>query len=274
MGGRLESKVAFITGIGSSGPGWGTGKAMAVMFAKEGARIFGIDIDEAAAAETRSIISQAGGECTTFVADVTSSEDVGQAVKACVAAYGRVDILVNNIGVGLVGGLLEQTEEEWDRTFDVNLKSVFLTSRHCVPVMIEAGGGSIINISSIAAIRWMGIPTIAYAGSKAAMTQVTRQIAMQYAAQRIRANSILVGTIQTPMMIKALTKTYGEDVPRMLSLRDRVCPGGKMGDAHDIAYAAVYLASDESRFVSGIDLLIDGGLSCQVQVGSAARGVE
>lgn len=271
MTGRLKDKVAFITGIGSCGPGWGTGKAMAVMFAKEGARVFGLDNDEAAAAETQAIIREAGGECAIFTGDVTSLDAVGKAVKACVDAYGRIDILVNNIGIGLVGGLVEQTEEDWDKTFDINLKSVFFTSKHCVPVMIKGGGGSIINISSIAAVRWLGVPTIAYAGSKAAMTQVTRQIAMQYAPQQIRANAILVGTINTPMMIKSLTKTYGNDVPKMLRLRDQTCPGGKMGDAHDIAYAAVYLASDESKFVSGIDLMVDGGLSCQVMVGSAAR---
>lgn len=260
---RLANKVAFITGIGSSGPGWGTGKAIAVMFAQEGARIFGLDNNAQAAAETQLLIEQAGGECTVFEGDATSHDAVRGAVEACVATYGRIDILVNNIGVGIVGGAVDQSLEAWDRTFAINLNSVFYTSKHCIPVMVAAGGGAIVNISSIIANRWTGVPTIAYAGSKAAMNQITRQIAMEYAPQQIRANAILVGLINTPMMIASLSKHYGEDVPRMISLRDRACPGGKMGDAHDIAYAAVYLASDEAKFVSGIDLVVDGGLSCQ-----------
>lgn len=264
MSERLKGKVAFITGIGSSGPGWGTGKAIAVMFAKEGARIFGLDINAAAAAETKALITDAGGECTVFEGDATSINDVREAVAACVDTYGRIDTLVNNIGIGLIGGAVEQSEEDWDKTFDINVKSAFYTSKHCIPVMIEAGGGSIINISSIASTRFAGVPVIAYAGSKAAMNQITRQIAIQYARQKIRANAILVGMINTPMMYKSLTHFFEDDIPRMLSQRDQTCPGGKMGDAHDIAYAAVYLASDEAKFVSGIDLAVDGGLSCQV----------
>jgi len=264
MSKRLSNKVAFITGIGSSGPGWGTGKAIAVMFAQEGARVFGIDNNSQAAAETQALIKQAGGECTVFEGDATSHESVRKAVEACMATFGRIDILVNNIGIGIVGGAVDQSEEAWDRTFAINLKSVFFTSKHCIPVMAEAGGGAIVNISSIISNRWTGVPTIAYAGSKAAMNQVTRQIAMEYAPQQIRANSILVGLINTPMMITSLSKHFGGDVPKMLSVRDQACPGGKMGDAHDIAYAAVYLASDEAKFVSCIDLVVDGGLSCQV----------
>lgn len=264
MSGRLKGKVAFITGIGSSGPGWGTGKAIAVMFAKEGAKVFGLDISAAAAAETKALITDAGGECTVFEGDATSINDVREAVGVCVKTYGHIDTLVNNIGIGLIGGAVDQSEEDWDKTFAINLKSVFYTCKHCIPLMIEAGGGSIINISSVASTRWYGVPAISYAGSKAAMNQVTRQIAMQYARQKIRANSILVGMLVTPMLISALSKFYQDDIPRMLSTRDQTCPGGKMGDAHDIAYAAVYLASDEAKFVNGIDLVVDGGLSCQV----------
>lgn len=263
MSGRLEGKVAFITGIGSSGPGWGTGKAIAVMFAKEGAKVFGFDKSEAAATETKALIVEAGGECTVFTGDVTSSEDVQQAIKTCADQFGRIDILVNNIGLAELGGVVDQSEAMWDKVFDVNLKSAFYTCKHCIPLMIESGGGAIVNISSIASVRWAGAPLFAYASSKAALNQLTKYIAMQHARQKIRANTIVPGLLNTPIIVEPYRKLYGDDLSGFLAVRDRICPGGKMGDAHDIAYAAVYLASDESKFVSGIDLMVDGGLSCQ-----------
>jgi len=262
--GRLEDKVAFITGIGSSGPGWGTGKAIAATFAAEGASVFGLDKSEQAAAETKAIIEQGGGRCTVFQGDATSAADVGRAVDLCAGIYGRVDILVNNIGIGAPGGVVEQSEESWDEVFAVNLKSAFHTCKRCIPLMIDGGGGAIVNIASIAAVRWVGVPMISYASSKAAMIQMTKHIALQHARQKIRANVILPGLIHTPMIVEPLTKHYGADVPRLLDIRDKACPGGKMGDAHDVAYAALYLASDEAKFVSGAELTVDGGICNQV----------
>jgi NAD(P)-dependent dehydrogenase (short-subunit alcohol dehydrogenase family) len=264
VAGRLKDKVAFITGIGSSGPGWGTGKAIAAMFASEGAAVFGFDKSEQAAAETKAIIEQDGGQCTIFQGDVTSATDVGRAVDRCADVYGRVDIVVNNVGIGAPGGVVEQSEESWDDVFAVNLKSVFHTCKRCIPLMISGGGGAIVNIASIAAVRWVGVPMISYASSKAAMVQMTKHIALQHARQKIRANVILPGLIETPMIVEPLKQYYGDDVPRFLDIRDRTCPGGKMGSAHDIAYAAVYLASDEARFVSGAELVVDGGISNQI----------
>ncbi len=264
MTGRLHRKVAFITGIGSSGPGWGTGKAIAVMFAREGARVFGFDNSAGAAAETKALIQEAGGECTVFTGDVTSSENVEQAIKACAEQYGHIDILINNIGIAEVGGVIDQSEEVWDKVFAVNLKSAFYTCKHCIPLMIESGGGAIVNISSVASHRWAGVPYISYASSKAAMNQMTKHVAMQHARQRIRANTILPGLINTPMVVAPMNQHYADDIERVMEMRDHTCPGGKMGDAHDIAYAAVYLASDEAKFISGIDLVVDGGMSCQV----------
>lgn len=270
MSGRLKGKVAVVMGCGSSGPGLGTGKAIALMFAKEGAKILGFDKNAEAAEETMEIIRASGGECSSYIGDVTVASDIANAVENCTETFGRIDILVNNIGIGPIGGVVDQSEEVWDAVFDINLKSVFLACKYCIPVMIKGGGGAIVNISSLAALRWTGVPLIAYAGSKAAMNQMTKHIAMQYAANNIRANAILPGLLYTPMMVETMKRHYGEDVQQILDIRAKICPGGAAGDADDIAYAAVYLASDEAKFVTGVDLLVDGGVSCQIDAPNKA----
>lgn len=264
MNGRLHGKVAFLTGIGSSGPGWGTGKAIAVTFAREGARVFGVNRHRESAVETLELIRQVGGDCELFTGDVTHANEVEQAVRACTERFGRIDILVNNVGCGGYGGVVEQEEGDWDQVFATNLKSIYHTCRNCLPVMLEGGGGAIVNISSIVALRWTGHPLAAYASSKAAMHQLTRQIALQYARRNIRANTVVPGMLETPMVIEPLRRQYGEAYQQVLEQRHQLCPGGRMGDAHDVAYAALYLASDEAKFVNGIELVVDGGMSCQI----------
>ncbi|MCG3168598.1 MAG: Glucose 1-dehydrogenase 1 [Pseudomonadales bacterium] len=264
MSARLHGKVAFVTGIGTAGPGWGTGKAIAATFAREGARVFGMNRGRESAAETLALIERDGGRGELFVGDVTSGVDVERAVQACLATFGRIDILVNNVGCGGYGGVVEQSEEDWDRVFATNLKSAYHTCRQCLPVMLANGGGTIVNISSLVALRWTGHPLAAYASSKAALHQLTRQIAMQYARQNIRANTVVPGMLETPMVVEPIRRQYGDTYEQVLEQRHRLCPGGRMGDAHDVAWAALYLASDEAKFVNGIELLVDGGMSCQV----------
>jgi NAD(P)-dependent dehydrogenase (short-subunit alcohol dehydrogenase family) len=262
MPGRLTGKVAMVLGAGSIGPGWGNGKAAAVAFAREGAKVLCADIDLAAAQETAAIIAGEGGEAMALRADVTKAADIAAAVAACLAAYGRIDVLDNNVGIALVGGVVEVSEEDWDKVFAVNLKGAFLAMKHVIPVMEKQGGGSIVNISSIAAIRWTGIPYATYYASKAALSHLTRTTAVQYAPQQIRVNAILPGLMQTPMVEKSagLAQTYsGGDVEEMWRVRARQVPLGRGGDAWDVAWAAVYLASDESRYVTGIELVVDGG---------------
>ncbi len=264
MTGRLENKVALVTGAGSAGPGWGNGKAAAVLFAREGARILAVDINEAAVQETREIITQEGGDCTAHVADVADGDAVAAMVAACVEAYGGVDVLHNNVGIVEVGGPVEISEESWDRVMDVNVKSMFLTCKHVLPLMEAQSKGAIVNLSSLAGIRWSGIPYVAYSTSKAAVLQFTQSVAMQYAAKGIRANAILPGLMNTPMIVDPLKDAYADgDVDRMIALRDDQCPTGRMGDAWDVAYAALYLASDEAKYVTGTGLVVDGGLSCK-----------
>jgi NAD(P)-dependent dehydrogenase (short-subunit alcohol dehydrogenase family) len=261
---RLKGKVALVVGAGSIGPGWGNGKATAVAFAREGAKVFCADINLAAAEETAAIIQKEGGEARAHKADVTKAAEVAALVAACRKTYGRIDILDNNVGIAEVGGVVEVSEQEWDRVMAVNLKSAFLAMKHVIPLMLESGGGSIINISSIAAIRYTGVPYSTYYASKAALSHLTRTTAVEYAPKKIRVNAILPGLMQTPMVEKAagLAKSYaGGDIEEMWRVRAKQVPMGFGGDAWDVAWAAVYLASDEARYVTGIELVVDGGVT-------------
>jgi NAD(P)-dependent dehydrogenase (short-subunit alcohol dehydrogenase family) len=261
---RLKEKIALVVGAGSIGPGWGNGKATAVAFAREGAKVFCADINLAAAKETAAIINKKGGEARAHKADVTKAAEVAAMVAACGSAYGRIDILDNNVGIAEVGGVVEVSEQEWDRVMAVNLKSAFLSMKYAIPLMLEGGGGSIINISSIAAIRYTGVPYSTYYASKAALSHLTRTTAVEYAAKKIRVNAILPGLMQTPMVEKAagLAQSYaGGDIEEMWRVRAKQVPMGFGGDAWDVAWAAVYLASDEARYVTGIELVVDGGVT-------------
>ena len=196
MAGRLAGKTALVFGAGSSGPGWGNGKAAATLFAREGARVFCVDIDQAAAQETADIICGEGGEAEAVQADASKAPDVVRTVASCLDRFGRIDVLDNNVGIAAVGGVVEVSEEAWDRVFAVNLKSCFLGMKHVIPAMERQGGGSIINISSIASIRYTGVPYTTYYASKAAMNHLTHTAAVQYAPKKIRINAILPGLMK------------------------------------------------------------------------------
>jgi len=262
--GRLDGKVAIVTGAGSSGPGWGNGKATAALFAREGASIFAVDINAEAVQETKAVIESESGHCTSFVADVSSGEQVKTLVESCIATYGRVDVLHNNVGILAVGGPEETSEEVWDRITAVNLKSMFLTCKYVLPLMVGQGHGAIVNVSSVASIRYTGYPSVAYNASKGAINQLTQNIAVQYACKGVRANCVLPGLMNTPMIHQPLKNTYGPGgIEEMLRRRDESVPMGKMGDAWDVAYASLFLASDEARYITGAMLVVDGGLTCK-----------
>ena len=264
MGERLKDKVAIVTGAGSIGPGWGNGKATAVLFAREGAKVFAVDINLAAVEETNAIIDAEGGRCAIRATDVSKASDVKSMVDSCLDTYSRIDILHNNVGIVEVGGCVEASEESWDHVNDVNLKSVFLTCKYVLPHMETQGGGAIVNISSIASTRWLGVPYVSYSATKGGINQITKSVAIQYAKKNIRANAILPGFMNTPMVTEGLADAYADgDVEKTIEIRDNLCPTGKMGDAWDVAYAALFLASDEAKYITGTELVVDGGLTCK-----------
>jgi NAD(P)-dependent dehydrogenase (short-subunit alcohol dehydrogenase family) len=258
---RLQDKVTLVFGAGSSGAGWSNGKAAAVAYAREGARVVAIDRVEQAARETVECIEGEHLQALAVQADVTDTASVAAAVEQAVQAFGRIDILHNNVGTTVMGGPVELDEDVWKRSLDVNLGSVYRTSKAVLPHMVRQGRGVIINISSLASIRWAGYPYFAYYAAKAAVNQATVALAMQYARQGIRANAILPGAVDTPLIYREISSQYGS-IEEMRTARDRAIPMGKMGTAWDIANAAVFLASDEAAFITGVCLPVDGGQSC------------
>ncbi len=261
---RLKGKTAMVVGAGSIGPGWGNGKATAVTFARHGAQVFCVDRNGKAAQETVDIITSEGGTAAAFTADVSRAGEVEAMVAACLETWGRIDVLDNNVGIAEMGSVVEVTEAEWDRVFAVNLKSAFLAMKQVIPVMVKQGGGSIINISSIASIRHLGVSYVTYATTKAAMNQMTKTTAVEFASKHVRVNAILPGLMKTPMVAHSagLATSYaGGDVEAMWRARDAQVPMGYMGDAWDVANAALFLASDESKYVTGLELVVDGGIT-------------
>ncbi|CAL8480829.1 SDR family NAD(P)-dependent oxidoreductase [Caballeronia sp. S22] len=258
---RMKDKVVIVTGAGSSGPGWGNGKAAAALYAREGAQVFAVDNRLEAAQETADIINGEGGVCVAGRANVASSEDVKRMARECIERFGKIDVLHNNVGIVEVGGPIETSEEAWHKVIAVNQTSVFLTCKHVLPHMLERKSGAIVNIASIAAIRWIGFPYLAYSAAKAAMLAMTQNMAVQYAADGIRANCVLPGFMDTPLIREPLKETYGGDVDAMVGKRDMQVPTGKMGNGWDTALAALFLASDEARYITGTSLVVDGGLT-------------
>jgi NAD(P)-dependent dehydrogenase (short-subunit alcohol dehydrogenase family) len=257
---RLNEKVALVFGAGSSGPGWGNGKAAAVAFAREGARVACVDLVEDAAAETAGIIAGEGGDALAIAADVTDLRSVEAAVGQTVERFGRIDILHNNVGFTHMGGPVELDEEQFQAAIDLNIGPVYRTAKATLPHMLRQGGGVIINISSLAAIRWTGYPYFAYYATKAAVNQATVALAIQYARQNIRANCIMPGMMDTPLIYQQISGQYASK-EEMVAARARAVPLGRMGTAWDIANAAVFLASDEAQFITGVCLPVDGGQS-------------
>jgi NAD(P)-dependent dehydrogenase (short-subunit alcohol dehydrogenase family) len=263
MPGRLAGKTALVFGAGSSGPGWGNGKAVAVAYAREGAKVVCLDIALAAAQETAAIIAGEGGQAIAVAVDVTSLASVGRAVAEAAEAFGAPHILHNNVGVVFHGGPVELDEDTFQRAMDINLGSVYRTAKVVLPLFLKRGSGTIVNIASLAAIRWTGYPYFAYYAAKAAVVQATAALAVQYAPQGIRANAILPGMIDTPLIYSQISDQYAS-VEEMVAARNRAVPMGRMGTAWDVAAAAVFLASDEAKFITGVALPVDGGQSCAV----------
>lgn len=262
MTGRLQGKVAIITGAGCVGPGWGNGRAAAFRFAQEGARIFAVDKNLDAMDETLARVKEIGGEIIAWTCDVTADDEVAAMVQACQEHYGRVDILVNNVGGSAKGGPVELSVDAWDKQLDFNLKSVFLTCKHVLPLMETQGGGAIVNMSSTSGTRWTGAAQVGYASAKAGVIQFSKVVAVQYAKKNIRVNTVIPGQMHTPMVeVRLAGQRAGGNIEALLQERQSRIPLGFMGDGRDTANAALFLASDEARFITGTEIVVDGGMS-------------
>jgi NAD(P)-dependent dehydrogenase (short-subunit alcohol dehydrogenase family) len=264
---RLPGKIAVIVGAGQSpGEGMGNGRATALRFAREGAKLLALDRDLRSGEETAAMVRAEGGECIAFEADVTDEGTLKAAMAFAVERWGRIDILHNNVGVSIAGGdasPLEITEEAFDRICAINLRGTVMACKHALPVMRRQQSGSIINISSIAALS--SYPLVAYKATKAAMIAYTQQIAIQNAELGVRANVILPGLMETPMAVENRVKAWGKTRDQVVAERNAQVPlRHQMGTAWDVANAALFLASDEAGFVTGVALPVDGGAMVRI----------
>mgnify|MGYP005817250833 CR=1 FL=1 len=261
---RLKDRVAIVVGAGQSpGEGMGNGRATALTFAREGAKVLCVDHNLASARETVDMIAAKDGTAAAFRADVTRNAEIKAMVADAIGRWGRIDVLHNNVGISLAGGdaeLLAITEEAFDRCAAVNLKSCILAAKHVIPIMREQKSGAIINISSMAAITTY--PYVAYKATKSAIIAFTEQLAYQNAEYGIRANVILPGLMDTPMAVDTRAREFGKSRAEVAAERDSKVPlRRKMGTAWDVANAALFLASDEANFITGVTLPVDGGAS-------------
>lgn len=260
--GRLADRVAIVVGAGKTpGETIGNGQATAILFARAGASVLLVDRDAERAEETRAMIAAEGGTAAVHAADVTRDDDCARLATACIERFGRVDILHNNVGVGSLGGPVELPREQWQWTMDTNVTSMFLACKYVLPHMEQQGRGAVINISSLAAIRHTPYPMLAYHASKAAVNAFTEAVALQYAGRGVRVNCIMPGLIDTPMAMRGLSTGLGVSIDELRRRRNASVPMGHMGSAWDVAHAALFLASDEARYITGVCLLVDGGLA-------------
>ncbi len=260
---RLDGKIVFLSGIGSVGEGWGNGRATAVVMARQGATIFGTDLNPTAAEKTVATIRAEGGQAHAVRCDMTDSEDVKAAVDACMARHGRIDILVNNVGGSAPGDPVSMLEEVWHAQMDLNLKSVFLACKHVLPIMQSQGKGAIVNVASVAGVRDQpGRQYIAYAASKAGVIRMSKAIAIDNARKGIRCNTVVPGLMNTPLVTERLASQIGgNDAEKLIAERNARVPIGQMGDGWDVAHAVLFLASEEAKHITATEIIVDGGLT-------------
>jgi NAD(P)-dependent dehydrogenase (short-subunit alcohol dehydrogenase family) len=261
----FKERVILITGIGQTGSSrdtWGNGAATARLLCANGARVFGCDINIEAANYTKSRLIQEFGDgcCEVVITDVTKSDQVKSLVDQCLAKYGRIDGLVNNVGMSRRGGPAEMDEETWDQQTDVNLKSVYLLCNKVLPIFEQQGHGVVTSVSSVAGLRYIGKPQVAYAACKAAVIQFTKTTAVLYAAKGVRLNTVVPGLINTPLVEKLANEYAGGDYEGFVKTRDAQVPMKKMGTSFDVANAILFLMSDNAKYITGQEIVIDGAL--------------
>jgi NAD(P)-dependent dehydrogenase (short-subunit alcohol dehydrogenase family) len=258
----LTGRVVFVAGAGSAGPGWSIGRASSITYARLGAQVCVVDRDPASAAETTALIRAEGGIAETFIGDVAQEADVTRLFEDARVMFGPIDVLHHNVGIGKTGGPMETTAIDFDRIHSVNVRSLLLASQQVLPDMVARGRGVIITISSVAGMRYIGYPHLAYSVTKAAVVQFTRMLAQQYAASGIRANTVVPGLIDTPRIATTVAKKFSSaGLNEANAARDRQVPMGHTGNAWNVAHACAFLASDAAAYVTGTELLVDGGIT-------------
>ena len=261
MGQRMQGKVVVVTGAGSIGPGWGNGKASAVLLAREGAQVFAVDKSLESAQVTQELIEGEGGRCIAYKADVTDSQAVANMLNRCCSEFGGIDVLYNNVGAAAAGGVIDLDEAAWDAQMQVNLKHVFLVTRAVIAAMLRGSGGSIINVGSTSGLTFTGQQQIAYQTAKAAISRFSQSVALEFAPLGIRCNTVIPGQMDTPMVRTYLAgQQTGGDVEALVAKRNARIPMGFMGTAWDVANAVLFLASDEARYINSNELVVDGGM--------------
>ena len=261
----LTGKIALVTGIGGPIDALGNGKAIAMLLARQGAIIEGTDIDEAAGANTVFAINNDGGAANCGCVDATDQSAVEDWVNACALKYGRIDILVNNVGQSEPGGPVTMEVATWQAQIALNLDAAFYTVQAVLPHMVAAKAGSIINISSIAGQRYIGKPQVGYAAAKAGLMQLTRTTAVIHAKDNVRVNCVVPGLMHTPMLSRMAEKYAGGDLDGFIAKRNAMVPLRRMGDANDVANAVLFLAADESSYITATDIVVDGGITAATQ---------
>jgi NAD(P)-dependent dehydrogenase (short-subunit alcohol dehydrogenase family) len=270
----LKVKVVFMSGAGSVGDDpdakvWGNGKATAVLLARQGAKIYGVDLRKEAADVTKAIIEKEGGTCVTRGVDMTKAKEVEAAVADCMDVFGRIDILVNNVGGSAPGNAVTMSEEVWDTQISHNLKTAFLGCKYVLPIMENQGNGAIVNLASVAGLRMTPDRAhIAYSTTKLGILAFSKSTAISYAKKGIRCNTVIPGLMHTALVEHRLAKTIGaNDLQGLIDKRNAQCPTGKMGDAWDIAHAVLFLVSDEARYITATEIVVDGGLTAASGLG-------
>lgn len=261
---RFKGKIAIVTGAGCVAEGWGNGRAIAVRLAQEGALVWAVDRDASKLKETIHLAGDLSSSIHPYLCDVTDANSVKTMVDQCAQTLGHIDILINNVGGSAPGGPVEMSEETWNSQIDFNLKSVFLSCKYTLPHLLKNKAGAIINIASTSGLRWTGSAQIAYAASKAGVIQLSRTLAVQYAPHNIRVNTVVPGQLHTPMVEARLAnQRTGGDIEALLAARLKRIPLGFMGDGRDTASAALYLASHDAQFITGTELIVDGGMTAR-----------
>lgn len=258
---RLDKKVAIVTGCGSIGDSMSNGRAISIALARQGATVFGLDKNLKSAYETKEHITREGGVCHIMACDVTQPKEIQEVFQKCIQQAGKIDILVNNVGESQPGDPLTMSIETWQQQFKLNVQSAFLTIKEVLPQMIKQNQGSIINVSSVAGIRYIGKPQVAYSASKAALMQMSKTTAVIYARQGIRVNCVLPGLMHTALIERLADKYAQGNSQKFIKHRNNQVPTGQMGSAWDVAHAVVFLASDEAQYINGTEIIVDGGFT-------------